>query len=130
MRQRARITYLAEGDTNTRFFHLQACHRSRKNHITKLQADDAVLFRDEEMANAVLNHFDSIFGSRGELLNHIKLEELDLQPLQDVHLDHCFSKDEIWQAIAEMPTDKALGPDGFTGLFLRNGLANYQGRHF
>jgi hypothetical protein len=25
--QRSRISYLAEGDANTRFFHLQACHR-------------------------------------------------------------------------------------------------------
>jgi hypothetical protein len=39
------------------------------------------LFRDEEIANAVFDHFDSIFGSRGDYLNHIKLEELDLQPL-------------------------------------------------
>lgn len=29
-RQRARITYLAEGHANTKNFHLQACHRSRK----------------------------------------------------------------------------------------------------
>ena len=34
-----------------------------------------------------------------------------------MHLDHCFSEEEIWQAIVEMPTDKAPGPDGFTGLF-------------
>ena len=28
LRQRARISYLADGDANTKFFHLQACHRS------------------------------------------------------------------------------------------------------
>ena len=100
-------------------YHLPACHRSRKNHITKLRADDAVLFRVEQMANAVFDHFDSIFCYKGEYLNHIKLEELDLPPLQVVHLDHCFSEEEIWQAIVEMPTDKAPRPDGFTGLFYR-----------
>ena len=36
-RQRSRITFLAEGDANTKFFHLQACHRSRKNHINSLR---------------------------------------------------------------------------------------------
>jgi hypothetical protein len=47
VRQRARISYLAEGDANTRFFHLQACHRSRKNHISKLCLDDTVLVKDD-----------------------------------------------------------------------------------
>jgi len=53
VRQRARITYLAEGDANTKFFHLQACPRSRKNYIPKLRTDDAVLVREEDMASAV-----------------------------------------------------------------------------
>jgi hypothetical protein len=29
-RQRSRISFLAEGDASTRFFHLQTCHRARK----------------------------------------------------------------------------------------------------
>jgi len=28
-RQRSRMLFLAEGDANTRFYHLQACHRGR-----------------------------------------------------------------------------------------------------
>lgn len=32
-RQRARLLFLKEGDANTRFYHLQACHRSRQNRI-------------------------------------------------------------------------------------------------
>jgi hypothetical protein len=36
MRQRSRITYLREGDANTRFFHLQACHRGRKSFIDRI----------------------------------------------------------------------------------------------
>jgi hypothetical protein len=44
-RQRSRMMFLAEGDANTRFFHLQACHRSRKIHITllRVQGNDLVL---------------------------------------------------------------------------------------
>jgi hypothetical protein len=36
-RQRSRISFLAEGDASTRFFHLQACHRARKNRIEALR---------------------------------------------------------------------------------------------
>jgi hypothetical protein len=108
---------LAEGDANTRFFHSQACHRSRKNHIPKLRTDEAVLFRDEDMVSAVFEHFDDMLGSRGDQLNLLNLEELNLPSIHNTLLDHCFSEEEVWQAIMEMPTDKAPGPDGFTGLF-------------
>lgn len=34
---RSRIRYLEEGDANTKFFHLQAWHRRRKNYIPTVQ---------------------------------------------------------------------------------------------
>jgi hypothetical protein len=36
-RQRSRATLLEEGDANTKFFHLQACHRGCKNFIEQLE---------------------------------------------------------------------------------------------
>jgi len=119
LRQRARISYLADGDANTKFFHLQACHRSRKNHINKLHIDEVVLFRDEEMADVTFNHFNAIFGSGGDQLNLINFEVLNLRPLHEAHIDICFSEEEIWQAVMDMPSGKAPGPDDFTGLFYK-----------
>jgi hypothetical protein len=119
VRQRARITYVAEGDANTQFFHWQAYHRSRKNHISKLQTDEAVFFRDDEMAEVVFTHFDAILGSRGEQLNLINLDALNLPSVSNVLLDHCFTEEEVWQAIMDLLVDKAPGPDRFTGMFFR-----------
>jgi hypothetical protein len=51
-RQRARITFLAEGDANTKFFHLLACPRSRKNHIEHLRVHDVEFVQEEEKAEA------------------------------------------------------------------------------
>jgi len=62
LRQRARITFLAEGDANTKFFHLQACHRSRKNFINKLKVGENFLAQNEQMADGVYNHFHGHHG--------------------------------------------------------------------
>lgn len=35
--------------------------------------------------------------------------------------DHTFSEQEVWTAIKEMPSEKAPGPDGFTGAFYKSG---------
>jgi hypothetical protein len=36
------------------------------------------------------------------------------------HISVPFSNEEIDNVVRQMPIDKALGPDGFNGLFLRN----------
>ena len=46
------------------------------------------------------------------------LEEL-IQPQDLSELEAPFSKDEIDQVIKDLPTDRAPGPDGFNGTFLR-----------
>lgn len=33
--------------------------------------------------------------------------------------DYCFSKEEVWKTIQDLPLNKAPGPDGFTSLFYR-----------
>lgn len=82
-RQRARITYLADGDANTKFFFLQACHRNRKNFIDKLKVDNSLLVQNEEMACAVFDHFCRILGGGGNQLCSVDLSELTIPSIQD-----------------------------------------------
>ena len=118
-RQRSRVTYLAEGDANTKFFHLQACHRSRKSYIGKIRLQDVELSQDEDKAEAFFQHFDGILGTPGSRPTKLDLSILNLSSIGEQQLDHCLSEEEIWQTILDIPSDKAPGPDGFTGAFYR-----------
>jgi len=42
---------------------------------------------------------------------------LELHTINQDNIDLPFTKEEIWQAINQMPKEKAPGPDGFTGSF-------------
>jgi hypothetical protein len=48
---------LGEGDVNTRFFHLQACHRNRKNTITALQQDGQWITAEEAKADLIYDYY-------------------------------------------------------------------------
>lgn len=62
-RQRSRITYVAEGDANTKFFHLQACHRTRQNFIRSLSHHNQVLVTEQEKSEAIFQHFNQTLGT-------------------------------------------------------------------
>lgn len=117
-RNRARIRYLEEGDANTKFFHLQACHRSRKNYIPLLQHEGNWFSAEEAKADLIFDYYNGILGTSFQRQHAIHLD--DLLPQLDLSgIDACFSKDEIWATVKDLPVDHAPGPDGFTGLFYR-----------
>jgi hypothetical protein len=61
--QRSRLTFPKEGDANTKFFHLQACHRGRKSLIYRLHHQGLTVVHESEKAKLVFDHFDAILGA-------------------------------------------------------------------
>lgn len=118
-RQRSRVLYLAEGDANTRFYNLQACHRSRRNHIPSLAVDGQLVVQDEGKAHAIFHYFNNVLGTNFERTERISLAAIGLPSHDLQELDEMFTECEVWRTIAELPNDKAPGPDGFTARFYK-----------
>jgi len=110
---------IAEGDANTRFFHLQACHRKRKSYVDKIQLNDVVLIQEEDKAQAFFNFYDDLLGTPSAPSLKLDFGELGIPSIDLSGTDSCFTEEEVWQAIQETHPEKAPGPDGFTGTFYR-----------
>jgi hypothetical protein len=118
-RLRSRISWLKEGDANTKYFHMHARHRKRKNLVTKLKDGDNILTSHHEKAGVVDLFYSKLIGHEVERDRSINLEALEL-PVHDLaDLELPVSELEIWETIKTIPSDKATGPDGFTGRFYK-----------
>jgi hypothetical protein len=53
---------LKEGDGNTKYFHLKASGRKKKNHISILTNNGAELLGDEEIIKHVTDYYKELFG--------------------------------------------------------------------
>lgn len=65
-RQRARTTWLKEGDKNTTFFHKTTNARSRSNAIHSLKVDNLSITKENFIHRHVDSHFKQLFGMSGE----------------------------------------------------------------
>jgi hypothetical protein len=103
-RQRSRLQFLAEGDANTKFFHLQACHRGRKNKIHSLWVEGSEVVTELQMAQALYDHYNSVLGSSFERCRRVNLSAIGLPSLDLSDLEVLFTEDKV----RALPESQAL----------------------
>jgi hypothetical protein len=98
-RQRSRITWLSEGDACTRFFHLHANHRRRKNFIAHFKVDGSLVADQEGKAKAADAFYEQLLGSSPDRGFSLNLDYLGMQSHKLVELDAPFSEEEVWNVV-------------------------------
>lgn len=121
-KQRSRVTWLKEGDRNTRFFHLRASQRRKRNRINKLKRVDGSFTEvDEEMAALTTTFYRDLYTSEGtentdQLLDSVPVK---VTGAMNDELLKPFNPEEVKAALFQMFPTKAPGPDGFPAHFFQ-----------
>ncbi|KAK3193206.1 hypothetical protein Dsin_024516 [Dipteronia sinensis] len=98
-RQRSRVAWLRNGDSNIRFFHAQASCRRLRNKISGL-IDERWICPQQADLDEVLEKVSRQLSYRGR-----------------IYLDTLFKTAEIQKALFAMSPSKTLGGDGFPAIF-------------
>jgi hypothetical protein len=67
-------------------------------------------------------YFSGVFGAAASRSSRLNLEEMELPALSAIQareIEAPFSREEVKKIVMEMPSDRASGPDGFSGLFFK-----------
>jgi hypothetical protein len=121
-RQRSRIQLLAEGDKNTRFFHLRASQRRRKNKITRLRRVDGTMMEDSnELADGTTDFYRHLYTSEGTEDMQVVLDSVHVRVDERMNemLIATIDGSEVKEALFQMFPTKAPGPDGFPAHFFQ-----------
>src|SRR4051812_1643888 len=97
-----------------------ALERMRKNSISSLTTPDGSIISDHnQMANLLWSSYKDRMGVSQGIHMGFDLSNL-IHPVEGLQaLASPFSQAEIMEVLNDLPVDRALGPDGFNGLFLK-----------
>lgn len=96
-----------------------ACHRKRINFMPANECDGRTFTEHEAKAEIIYSYYNEVLGKNITREHRIDIGSLDIPQLDLSGLDVGFYVDEVWNIVKETPSNRAPGPDGFTGLFYR-----------
>ncbi|KAL4308214.1 hypothetical protein GQ457_01G004750 [Hibiscus cannabinus] len=118
--QKSRLRWFTEGDRNTRFFHIAASLRRKKNQILCLTVGNRSLSDPRLIKEAIKNHFSLEYNNGSTLeVETMNLPFTKLRPEQASQLESMFSEEEVWAVIRDSDVNRAPGPDDFNMSFFK-----------
>jgi hypothetical protein len=115
--QRAKVKELLEGDSNTKYFHMVANGKHRKNRIFQMHNSDRMLYEDRELKSHITRYYKDLFGpperSSFTLDEDLRDDIIQVTQAENEELIKTFSEEEVKAAVFSMEHNKAPGPDGF-----------------
>ena len=118
--QRSKVLWAKMGDKNSKYFHLRATQRLRKNSIMSLRrADGLWCSGQDEVSTTIVDYYQELlkttnptnFEDTTQFISTTISEEMNAQ------LVAAFNTWEVQEAIKQMAPLKAPGPDGMPPLF-------------
>ncbi|XP_062028887.1 uncharacterized protein LOC133744874 [Rosa rugosa] len=124
-KQRAKVTWLKEGDCNSGFFHRKAANRKRKNNLLGLFDTSGQWHDDDDdMEEVVSSYFAKMFTASSVDTEAVEITLAAIQPsvTSDMNLLLCaqYTEDEVRCALFQMYPTKSPGPDGMPPLFFQH----------
>ncbi|XP_057443259.1 uncharacterized protein LOC130735191 [Lotus japonicus] len=121
LHQKSRLSWIKEGDANTKFFHAMVNWRRTKNSLVGLHINGRWSEEPLEIKNEVKGFFSQKF--REEQWASPKLDGVPFRQLSqadNTFLTTSFDIDEVKETVWDCDGDKSPGPDGYNFTFIKS----------
>ncbi|KAJ8755052.1 hypothetical protein K2173_016557 [Erythroxylum novogranatense] len=120
-KQRSKQHWLTEGDSNSKFFHLMASHKHKKNFISQLKNNNGEWIDwDSGLLTMLLTYYQQLFtSSYGDASPIIDNVDSKVTTSHNQLLLATYTEEEVRRVFFSMHPDKSPGPDGFNPGFFQ-----------
>ena len=122
LKQKAKISWLKEGDCNSKFFHNFVKGRINRGRIETVMNEEGKWLEGEAANNEFVEFFKKFLGSEypcSDIRDHNSLFTKKLDLFHAVDMVRAVSNEEIKEALFDIEDAKSPGPDGFTSKFFK-----------
>ncbi|GJQ92981.1 hypothetical protein Tco_0004120 [Tanacetum coccineum] len=122
LKQKEKIAWLNEGDSNSAYFHKAIKSQISRSRINVVTDAEGVVFQNDDVAKAFISHYEVFLGQPGitHKFNTTDLFLTRLSSSEALEMVRTVSSQEVKTAIFFMGNDKSPGPDGFTAAFFKD----------
>ena len=122
--QRAKVKYIQEGGSNTRYFHIIANGKHKKKKILQLEQEEGTIVGQENLKTYISEYYKQLFGapvSKNFALDENRVHDMpQISQEENEILTQNFSAKEVFEAIQQMEHNKAPGQNGFPAEFYQS----------
>ncbi|GJS27033.1 putative RNA-directed DNA polymerase, eukaryota, reverse transcriptase zinc-binding domain protein [Tanacetum coccineum] len=123
MKQKAKVEWLDEGDSNSAYFHKSIKSRNQRSRIELILNTNNGEVIGNSVSDVFVCHYEHLLGTSMDY-NNLNVEDLfsktiSVDTAANMVLD--VTNDEIKVAMFDIGDDKSLGPDGYTFVFFKKG---------
>nr|XP_016458753.1 PREDICTED: uncharacterized protein LOC107782383 [Nicotiana tabacum] len=123
LKQKYRIKWFEDGNSNTRYFHCILREKIRKQQVNRIKNHKGKwIMGDEKISKAAVMHFNSQFNLPTPNLNPTILECIPncITKEDNLCLSKILDEAEIKNVVLSLSASSTAGPDGYNGAFLHN----------
>ncbi|GJS01701.1 hypothetical protein Tco_0318209 [Tanacetum coccineum] len=121
LKQKAKIDWLREGDSNSAYFHKLVKSRTSRSRIDVVTSGNGEIFENDQVATAFVSYYEMFLGQPGITSGFCATDLFRSRLNEDVALNMTghVTRQEVKSALFSMGNDKAPGPDGYTVAFFK-----------
>ncbi|XP_026420069.1 uncharacterized protein LOC113316052 [Papaver somniferum] len=123
LKKKSRKQWLAEGSSNSSFFHNSIRIMRSNNTISELVDSNGVTLSDyDNLRDHIVHYYEDKFNGQELDLDEdlFNFEHPSISVEEIFAMDKIPSSEEIKQVVFDLGSDSASGPDGFSGCFYRH----------